>query len=398
MTKSKITPARIAFRDYGEGFALTMDAHSNLVHVLTGPAYEIIRSAIAWDSNRNVHDPRTVTEAIKLLEISQESAQTDVMLAQDSGTSDRAVNFRTLIEFANNVCLPLTGHLELTQHCNLRCRHCFICHDHAVELTTDEVCQLIADLAASGVFALVLTGGEIFTRKDIEVILNCLDSHCFVVRINTNATLLDEHLIRILADSPAIYQVHVSLYGADAAVHDAITRSPGSFNKTRQNLISLAEAGVRLRINTTVMNSNWLNWQETQSLIADPLGIPIHFDPEIVPRDDGDQSNLIERIDNQKMQTFLNWKASTLGCTENEKTTDSLASYPCRAALSLFAISAKGDLYPCLRMKRVYKKPIGNLLRENFNDIWHKSPRLAQLRHQITQMANNCQGCAEDGF
>ena len=72
---------------------------------------------------------------------------------------------------------------------------------------------------------LSLSGGEAMVRKDFFTIAEYARSKRFVLRIFTNGLLINAAAAdRIAALHP--YGVEISLYGADAATHDAITRSP----------------------------------------------------------------------------------------------------------------------------------------------------------------------------
>ncbi len=68
--------------------------------------------------------------------------------------------------------VPIDGSIEVTRRCNLACVHCFnnlalgdqeACRK---ELTYEEHCRILDEMAAEGCLWLLYTGGEIFVRKD----------------------------------------------------------------------------------------------------------------------------------------------------------------------------------------------------------------------------------------
>ena len=62
---------------------------------------------------------------------------------------------------------PVTGSVELTYRCNLRCAHCYIPHRSGRgELSTDEWKGLLDQVAEAGCLYLLVTGGEPFLRRD----------------------------------------------------------------------------------------------------------------------------------------------------------------------------------------------------------------------------------------
>lgn len=139
-------------------------------------------------------------------------------------------------------CLHVS--LDLTYRCNLRCDMCFLYGRHldgqdprAVEratlreLSAQQWCALIAELARSGVSSLVMTGGEVMLKRGFFDILACAVSLGLSVSILTNGTLFDEAAAyRLLQIGPDL--VRFSLDG-DGPTHDAICRRPTFARLTR---------------------------------------------------------------------------------------------------------------------------------------------------------------------
>lgn len=90
-----------------------------------------------------------------------------------------------------------------------------------------------------------------------------------------------------------IFQIHVSLYSDIPEVHDHITGVTGSFKKTLHAISLLTEASLDVRINCSVMTSNFASYQGLAENIANPYKIPIRFKPIILPRDDGSTENQV---------------------------------------------------------------------------------------------------------
>lgn len=58
----------------------------------------------------------------------------------------------------------------------------------------------------------------------------------------------------------------VALYGATAEVHDHITRTPGSFERTMRGFAYLKEAGAGFTVQLIPMRDNYHQWDEMQAL------------------------------------------------------------------------------------------------------------------------------------
>jgi MoaA/NifB/PqqE/SkfB family radical SAM enzyme len=71
----------------------------------------------------------------------------------------------------NGARVPLNGSFELTFRCNLRCIHCYIPdYSGAGELSTGEVKRILSEAADEGCLWMLLTGGEVLSRRDFPEI------------------------------------------------------------------------------------------------------------------------------------------------------------------------------------------------------------------------------------
>jgi len=68
-------------------------------------------------------------------------------------------------EKAHALGIPLSVHIDVTYRCNERCVHCYLDHDDKGEMTTQEIKNILDQLAEAGVFFLVFSGGEVFMRR-----------------------------------------------------------------------------------------------------------------------------------------------------------------------------------------------------------------------------------------
>ena len=105
-------------------------------------------------------------------------------------------------EFADKALalgVPMSVQLDLTYRCNERCVHCYLDHEDHGEMTTAEILGLLDQLAEAGVFFLTLSGGEIFMRKDLFEIMERARSLTFVVKLKTNAVMINRRKAQRIA-------------------------------------------------------------------------------------------------------------------------------------------------------------------------------------------------------
>ena len=191
--------------------------------------------------------------------------------------------------------VPLTVSFELTHACNLACLHCFNpSHRAHHEMTTPEVCEILDDLAELGTLYLNLTGGEALARPDLPEILSHARTIGMHVCLLTNATLVDGTVVSRLTAAPPD-RIHVSLYGATAAVYDRVTRCPGGFGQFLAGFRLLRGTGIPLRLTSVILREN-AHQVEAMRDLSHELGAHFSYCADVIPRQDGNLTPLAHRV------------------------------------------------------------------------------------------------------
>jgi len=293
--------------------------------------------------------------------------------------------------------IPLSVHIDLTMRCNEHCIHCYRVIERRPELTTSELTALLDALARAGTLYLTFSGGEVFLRKDLIELVAHARCRRFDVRLKSNALLVTpETAARLRA--LAVRQVDVSIYSADPAVHDGITKIPGSLERSLAGAALLRDAGITVRLNCPLMKQNVAQYKEVRAL-AEGLGVRCGFDPMITAKNDGDMSPVALRITRKDLQTVLEDPALNPDLGRPAPAgippvrTD-LDAVPCGASHNACYISAYGDVMPCVAM------PIacGNVRDEPFEEIWHRSPQMLRVRAIRIRDLHTCAACAASQF
>ncbi|WP_326950899.1 radical SAM protein [Amycolatopsis sp. NBC_01307] len=147
--------------------------------------------------------------------------------------------FRTTVDTPNRKAL-----VQITERCNLRCAHCFVsATKHGKDMPLTEVAKkVVPRLADARVRRVTLTGGEPTIHPDFLGIVHAFRNAGIDVGVCTNATELDDTLIRQL--STAGVHVNVSLDGFAADSHGLFRGDRDSFDVTVANVRKLAAAGL----------------------------------------------------------------------------------------------------------------------------------------------------------
>ncbi len=218
---------------------------SNQFFVANGISSEIIKMI---DMNKSTDE--IICSISENYETSQEYARACITNIASEIRRDSVGDFSGIVFSA-----PIRVGWRVTPRCNLRCLHCYL--DYAnksdyTELSTEQ-CKLIIDkLAASGIMEVLVTGGELFTRRDIEEILRYITSKKINLTLFTNATLITEKMEWL--KEIQLRKINISLDG-DETAHDRL-RGKGSFAKTLNSIKLLKKWGISIAINCVISTFN----------------------------------------------------------------------------------------------------------------------------------------------
>jgi len=289
--------------------------------------------------------------------------------------------------------VPLQVAIELTYRCNLRCKHCYVDpslrQNLSDELSTLEWYGVLDQLAAAGTLSLLFTGGEIFTRPGFFNIAFAARERGFQLMLLTNGTLVDAAAIANLKVLKP-YQIGLSLYGATEKTHEAVTGYPGSFAATTNAIARLAESGLRVTVQATLMRENVHEASAIQRL-AGRLGAQVLVDYQLTPTKNCS-------LTPQRLEASFAPIVRYLARDPVLGTAEPVAGGPttCQAGKGICSISPLGDVFPCLMMPL----RLGNLRQRKFQDLWrqHPSEALDYLRSLSTEDLEGCAECVNAPF
>ncbi len=142
-------------------------------------------------------------------------------------------------------------HWEVTNKCNLRCKHCLPMSGSARprELTSEEAMVALKTFHAAGASKVFFTGGEPFSRKDFLGLLEQTVALGMRASVITNATLLSRVTLEKVKQLNV--DLGISFDGADEMTNDAI-RGRGSFRQAVNALKQCLDSGVSTTLYVTV--------------------------------------------------------------------------------------------------------------------------------------------------
>jgi len=297
------------------------------------------------------------------------------------------IQLSEIVKIGKKNIIPSSVLVEVCYTCNENCVHCCL-NDHTKRgLTFKQYCDIFDQMAEAGTFYVILTGGEPFTRPDFTDIVKAARKRRLSVTIFTNGTLITEQQITLLR-SLYIEEVHVSVYSADASVHDMITRVNGSFAKSIEAIKKMLAAGITVRIKCPLMDATADGIREIKEL-AKSLGVDIQYSTVITARNDGSVGSHQYRLNNRQLQGLLSDPDVVSQGLVPIYFRDSLDCIPCDTVFNGGAIDPEGNVYACNQLRIIG----GNILTQSLGQIWRESPVFNRLRAIRLGDLKECANC-----
>ena len=146
---------------------------------------------------------------------------------------------------------------EMTQACNLACRHCraeAMPEPHPQELTLEEGLDFVRQIPEFGapMPQLILTGGDPLLRRGLFTLIDEARNLGIGVSITPAATSALTFDVLKQLKNHGVEGVGFSLDGSTAERHDSIRGVPGTFDRTLEAMQWVGELEMPLQVNTLV--------------------------------------------------------------------------------------------------------------------------------------------------
>ena len=178
------------------------------------------------------------------------------------------MNSRRYLDFSHHLSqkaaasrIPLSGTVEVTHRCPLRCAHCYnnlpmsdvgACSS---EMSYADHCRILDQICEAGCLYLLYTGGEIFARKDFLDIYAYAKRKGLLITLFTNGTLINEEVADYLAEWRP-FSIEITLYGRSEETYEKLTGIPGSHGRCLRGIRLLKERGLPLKLKTVAVSLN----------------------------------------------------------------------------------------------------------------------------------------------
>jgi len=238
--------------------------------------------------------------------------------------------------------------IEVTSRCNERCIHCYA--DSSPErnefLSLNDIKSVLEQAKELGHPFIQFTGGDPLIHPDIVAATEHAHSLGLTdIEIYTNGLLLHAPLLAELS-SPFKPRFCFSLYSHDEAVHDAITRVPGSLARTLSAIRRVQASGLEVRIGIALMQVNAESLPETLTFLNDEFNIPTHF-IRIDPINTAGRGGDVAAAENIRIEHATAPHTPDLNNNHEQR-------------LGKLCVDASGDVHPCIFSRNITLGNINN--------------------------------------
>lgn len=297
---------------------------------------------------------------------------------------------------------------ELTLHCNLRCAHCGSrCPEYkgGIELSSADYRHVVDRVAQSfptNQLMFCITGGEPLLNKDWYEICSYIAQRDFSWGMTSNGTLIDEACVQRLAQA-GMKTIAISLDGLKES-HERLRGVPGCYEKA-VNAVRLLKESALFRAVQVVTVVSKLNIEQLPMLydLVSGLNVDSWKLTPVEPMGSAKlkQDLFLDEKDHYRLLVFIREKRHTApfevtyGCShllpEAYDTSVRKQPFLCGAGTMIASIASNGDILPCLDIDCRELVKQGNILQDDFIDVWES--RFEIFRRNKANTSPMCKDC-----
>jgi radical SAM protein with 4Fe4S-binding SPASM domain len=295
--------------------------------------------------------------------------------------------------------VPASASIEVTRRCPLQCAHCYNnlpmgdVDARQAELSCEEHCRILDEMAEAGCLWLLYTGGEIFARNDFLDIYTYAKKKGFLITLFTNGTLITPEIADYLVQWRP-FAIEITIYGATAETHDRLTGVPGSYERCMNGIHLLLDRKLPLALKTMATTINTHEISAMKSLARD-LGVRFKFDAMLNARVDCTHKPLavrlnpgdVVKLDIEDPERVAEWKKFAGQFCGPVPAGQCEQLYQCGAGIGGFAIDPEGKMSVCVLARTEAYDLRGGSFREGWEGM------MRQVRAKKTTRVTKCTAC-----
>jgi SynChlorMet cassette radical SAM/SPASM protein ScmF len=303
-------------------------------------------------------------------------------------------------------------YVYMTGGCNLACQHCWLTPTFQKDGSTGghldyELFALaIEEALPLGLRHVKLTGGEPLLHPEFIRFVDLLSEKKISLTMETNGVLMTADLARYLKQNSTLTHISVSLDGANPRTHDTFRGVKGSFEKTRQAIRDLVDAGIAPQVIMSIHEGNVDEIEALVHLVKNLGASSVKFNL-IQPVGRGEMmSKNGHGLDIQRLIELGKWMEGNL---QKEVSIPLLYSWPMAfygirrflnkstnscGIFNILGILSTGHFAMCGIGTKIPELCYGDIGSDQLSNVWHENPMLQTLRNDVpARLEGVCSDC-----
>lgn len=305
----------------------------------------------------------------------------------------------------NGLSIPVRVQIQVTNHCNLRCPHCYAASGvrRPNELSDSDIHSFLQECQQSGVLQIEWSGGEPFTRKGFIDLMSFAHSLGFEQNLLTNGVAFGRKTQLVKEAWKYMHSVQVSMNGYGDKFDQWVgKRSWNSVLSGIERLVVEKPEYGRVSVATTL---DWTNLPDLESIgtLLSELGVntwglarQVHNGRSLVNEDEADEQLHKSYAILQDMRMRKVKLPSQVLHPFDKGEPEDEEVFPVEwitepAARTFLYVSAIGDVYPFPFYDGCIEWMSGSIRTASLIELWHSEP-FARVR-AVTREHTGCGGC-----
>lgn len=341
-----------------------------------------------------------------------------------SPNSEDFINVRTINPPKTPVfslSAPYDVSVDITNVCNLACQHCYATALHQGEhINFINLVRILSKLDSAGVTHLAITGGEPFLHPDLDKIIKYVyTSTKLNFTILTNGTVFRDDVINFLSKDKVrdVGGLFISLDDTESEIHDEFRGTKGAWELTVEFIHKINNTTIPFIIGTVIHKYNKDRLEEIIKFSRDIGADGVHFmvftpagraskvfdkyglDKHEVQKIQHKLEQLVDRYSTDTFKVMIDDFGYTFTWEKHPDSFNTLKELNlagvCAAGRTILHVDNFGNVYPCSLFLGHKEFISGNLIKQDFYDIWINSDVLNTFRSTRVESleATSCSKC-----
>jgi len=260
-------PKNIVLRRYEE--INIYDLEQDESYIIDEEAYSVLKHINGKNSIRNIFEKSPVSKKEEVGEAINQFLELNIIkfsvneIIDESIISLKHVNLPEKNPFNPPFLKNLM--INITEKCNLPCKHCYITDKNTIDMPLKYLKTLIEDFYNLQGIRLILTGGEPFLYSELKELLIYLQDIPLQKVILSNGVLIEKNrdVLNLLKENNI--EIYVSIDGLEESHNDF--RNANCFNDTIKGIKLLLNSDINVSINTMVHKQNLQEFEKLLKIL-----------------------------------------------------------------------------------------------------------------------------------